>query len=114
MYVVVVALDFKGREDLEDTEEDLGEEVDLVFFRFCFCFCICLVVVVVGGGGQSLNISDTECCPMDCSKSDLQKNQLIPTTTHNRKNKKYQSNESCPFSSSFFPKKMAGNYNNGQ
>lgn len=107
----VVALDFKGREDLEDTEEDLGEEVDLVFFRFCFCFCL---VVVVVGGGQSLNISDIECCPMDCSKSVLQKNQLITTTTHNRKNKKYQSNESYPFSGSFFPQKMAGNYNNGQ
>ena len=61
MYVV---LDFKALEDL-DTEEDLGEEDDLVFFRFCFLGIFGISV----GGGQSLNISDTGCCPMDCSKS---------------------------------------------
>lgn len=60
-----VALDFNAREDLDtEEEEDLGEEVDLVFFRLCF-----LGIFGTSVGGQSLNISDTGCCPMDCSKS---------------------------------------------
>lgn len=55
-------LAFDFRDDL-DEEEDLGEEVDLFFFRLCFFGMLGRSV-----GGMSLNVSDTGCWSID-SKS---------------------------------------------
>lgn len=53
-----LAFDFAARDDL-DEEEDLGEEVDLFFFRLCFFGIL---------GVMSFNVSDTGCWSID-SKS---------------------------------------------
>lgn len=61
-----LAFDFAARDDL-DEEEDLGEEVDLIFFRLCFFGILGRSV-----GGMSLNVSDTGCWSID-SKSVMKK-----------------------------------------
>lgn len=47
-----LVFDLAARDDLDDEEDDLGEEVDLVFFLFCFFGILGRSV----GGGASFNI----------------------------------------------------------
>lgn len=58
------AFDFVNRKPLDEEDDELGEEVDLLFFRFGF-----LGIVGSSLGGRSGNISDTGWRPKDCSKS---------------------------------------------
>ena len=62
-------LDFAARGDLDD--ENLGEEVDLVFWRFGF-------FGILGSSvrGMSFNISDASCRSMDSKSRESEKNEM--------------------------------------
>lgn len=59
-----LAFDFAARDDLDEEVEDLGEEVDLCFLRFCFFGILGRSV-----GGMSVNMSDAVCRPSLSPKS---------------------------------------------
>lgn len=55
---------FAARDDLDEEEEDLGEEVAFCFLRFCFFGILGMSV-----GGISVNMSDAVCRPSLSPKS---------------------------------------------
>lgn len=62
--LLYAAFDFVNLNPLDEEDAELGEEVDLLFFRFGFFGMLGRSL-----GGMSVNISDTVWRPMDCSKS---------------------------------------------
>ena len=66
-----VAFDLVNRKPLDEEDAELGEEDDLLFFRFGF-----LGIFGSSLGGRSENISDTGWWPKDCSKSERKKKYL--------------------------------------
>lgn len=59
-----LAFDIAARDDLDEEVEDLGDEDDLCFLRFCF-----LGILGNSVGGMSPNISHVVCPPSLSTKS---------------------------------------------